>query len=144
MRMLRPKRASYGQNERVVVARDYWLPASTKLASILLERVSQNGESDTPAFPSLISCTRHTPVKILFPGTPSHPAGLWSRWQMGGNCPKLDVDIERLGKQQDAAARKARLIRIQLQWTGKPDAEATIDPLDLVLESISRELAWEN
>ena len=61
----------------------------------------------------------------------------WRGWtdycfqKMGARCPT------RLGKQQDAAARKTRLIRIQLQRTGKPDGEITTEPLDLVLESIS-------
>ena len=59
---------------------------------------------------------------------------------MGASCSQLDADIKRLDKEQQAAARQARLIRIQVQWTGKPDVEITVDPLDLVLESISREL----
>ena len=61
-------------------------------------------------------------------------------FKMGARCSQLDADIEGLEKQQQAAARKARLIRIQLQRTGEPDVEVTIDPLDLVLTSISRDL----
>ena len=73
---------------------------------------------------------------------------------MGGSCSQpeptrpntklsqnpLDTDLERMAKQREADASKARLIRIQLQRTGKPDVEITVDPLDLVLESIDREL----
>ena len=41
--------------------------------------------------------------------------------KMGARC------STRLGKQQNAAAKKARLIQIQFQRTGKPDIEVAID-----------------
>ena len=55
---------------------------------------------------------------------------------------ELNADIKRL-QDQEAAARQARLIRIVVQQTAKPDAEIRVDPLDLVLESISRELGLD-
>ena len=78
----------------------------------------------------------------------SEKADFFVHKSMGGSCSQpdklsqnpLDADLERVAERQEVDARKARLIRIQLQRTGKPDIEITVDPLDLVLKSIDREL----